>query len=285
MPDPLEALAADEAADRQAAEAAASAQPPAATSEPQPAEPAAQAPTPPWVDKGFQTPEAVFESWQQLQRKMSEQGDELGQLRAFKQQVEQAASPQQGQGFGGIQQLPDGTPILGQDALAELAMENPLAAADLMARYRTFDLEQRMEQRFAERLAPMEKQTNEVFAQRAIDIVKAEVGDELLAKHKQVVIDALNADPDHFTDPQTRARRMADVILSAEFRSARNPQQQQARDEQGRFVPNPAQPAGATYASAPNAQTPNLTPEEQEIEALQNWRPPEDFFGRIPSAR
>lgn len=254
-----------------------------------PAEPAAEeAPPPaPWEERGLRSPEDVWQSYTELERRFRERDDEVGQLRQFQQQalpiLEQAARGMQ-QPADAPTHLPNGVPILTQEQMAELREVDPAAYADFAVQYRVFDMEQRFEQqleeRLAQRLGPLEKGHVNRGTQDALDYLNATFGDDVIHRNGSLVADLIRQDRAHYADPEHGGRRLAEAVALAEYQ--RQQGATQARP-QGAAAPRPVHMEGGSGA-APTDGPPTTAADEraQIIDALMGPAPTTDAFGRPP---
>jgi hypothetical protein len=207
-PDPLETLATEEAsADNE-----------------QPAQPELPAPEatpeeiPQWQQYGFKSPEAMWDAYSNLNSRFNERNDEVGELRKrvaqFEEYAQQIQQPQEQSQF-----LPDGTPILTQEQLVELREEDPGTYADLMVRYRTADMEARMEDMIRQRLAPIEQAHIQRGSKDVLSGLQAEIGDDVVLRHADLIGQLIRDDRAHYADPKTGVRRLREAVESAEYRA------------------------------------------------------------------
>lgn len=277
MPDPLEQLAAAEAADVGA---------PATSPEtPEPAaEAPAEAPPQPWEERGLKTPDDVWKSYTEMERRFRERDDEVGQLRQFQERampiLEQAA-----RGMQGPQEvpthLPNGVPILTSEQMQQLREEDPSAYADFAVAYRMFDLEQKFEERMAgvldQRLSPLEKGHVNRGTQDALDYLNQTFGDDVIHRNGELVADLIRRDRAHYADPENGGRRLAEAVALAEYQRQTGgaPGQPQAASS-----PRPVHVEGGSGA-APPAAAPE-TPQDARrviLDELLGQAPQPDRFG------
>jgi len=272
--DPLEQLAVDEAENEQTSiEAPAEAE----TPEPEPQ------PAPPWAAEGFKDAESVYQSYVNLRDRFNERNDEVGDLRRrvneFEQFAQQVAQPQPQANF-----LPDGTPILSQEQLVELREEDPGLYADVMVRYRMADYEARMEDMIRERLEPLQRAHVDRGARDTLDSLNAEIGDETVIKHADLIGKLIKDDRAHYAHPQHGVRRLKEAVLAAEYLAARDG----GTPAQTRTTGNGQAPrdvhveggSGAAPAGGASASEPDLR--LQAIHELLGDTPTSDEFGGIP---
>jgi hypothetical protein len=214
QPDPLLELAAAEAADNpEPVEQPAQSQPQA--------EPEPEADDAPWAQHGFKSPEAVFQAWQNASQKINEQGQELGQLRQL--QRDMAAQQQQMHPTQQQQQqetFPDGTPIFSFEQVQE-AVDNGLLTevqangvlAEQAARVQAIQ----MEERIMQRLAPIEAANMNRGAQDALDELNVALGDDVVARHADMIGRLITEDRAHYAHPQHGRRRLLEAVKSAEW--------------------------------------------------------------------
>lgn len=273
--DPLEALAAEEAAVEKET--------------PAPPEPEAEAPAPEevpqWQQYGFKSPEAMWDAYNNLNTRFNERNDEVGDLRKRVQQFEEyaqaIAQPQEQANF-----LPDGTPILTQDQLVELRDEDPGTYADLMVRYRTADMEARMEDLIRQRLEPLERAHIDRGSRDVLHGLQAEIGDEIVLRHADLIGDLIKQDRAHYADPKTGVRRLREAVESAEYRSMRTgdtPTPPARRSGNGAEAPRDVHVEGGSGAapSGPNQGQP-ADERLQAIHELLGEAPEPDAFGGVP---
>ena len=265
--DPLAQLAAEEAADMQAAEAAVS--PPSADNEPQAPEDAAPAEEQPeWQQRGFRSAEDMWKSYQNLEAKFRERDNEIGELRKFQRQVEaQMQAQQQPQG---AHAFPDGTPIYDAQTIQSAVDEGTITElqasmiwSEQAARLQAMELEQRMQQQFQ----PIRDSYVNLGAQSTLDGLNAAVGDDVVARHAPLVAQLLEQDREHYAHPQHGVRRLTEAVKSAEFDYQHGGgQQAQPRNQDGTFAPRDVIVEGGSGAQGP--VTPGATrldPEEQQL--------------------
>jgi hypothetical protein len=286
QPDPLLELAAAEAADNETIE-----QPqPDAQGQPEP-EPEAESAEdqPPWAQHGFRDPEAVYQAWQNASQKIQEQGAELGELRqlqrnmATQQQQQQPAYQQQ-------ETFPDGTPIFSPDQVQE-AIENGILTdvqgqavmAEQAARIQAIA----MEERIMQRLAPLEQARMHQGAQNTLDELNVAVGDDVAARHHDLIARLITEDRAHYAHPQHGSRRLIEAVKSAEWDLQTGAGSQQPRDQQGRYAPADTYVEGGSSAQPHvKAGATRLDPEDQGlISSLVPQRAVDEAGIPIPWAR
>jgi hypothetical protein len=263
QPDPLLELAAAEAADNpEPVEQPAQSQPQA--------EPESEADDAPWAQHGFKSPEAVFQAWQNASQKINEQGQELGQLRQL--QRDMAAQQQQMHPTQQQQQqetFPDGTPIFSFEQVQE-AVDNGLLTevqangvlAEQAARVQAIQ----MEERIMQRLAPIEAANMNRGAQDALDELNVALGDDVVARHADMIGRLITEDRAHYAHPQHGRRRLLEAVKSAEWDYQSGAGQGQARDESGRFAPADTYVEGGSSAQPHvKAGGTRLDADEQEL--------------------
>lgn len=222
----------------------------------------------------YQTPEQLEHAYQEAQTAMHAANQARSQAEQRARDLESAYTQTQQPQMPdyGPAQLPDGTPILTPQQLEDLAMESPLQAADLMARYRTFEARAQLE---AE-LAPLRQQVSLQSANTAVDQLRQVVGEELFERNKEALATAIERDRSSFdVDAATRLERFKQAIYAAEY--ART--QERPRDDTGRFIASPNTESGS---SAMPDQTPATPVDEfdQQMQALRNYEVPRDAFGK-----
>jgi hypothetical protein len=261
QPDPLLELAAAEAADNETVEQPA---PPQPQAEPEP-----EADDAPWAQHGFKSPEAVFQAWQNASQKINEQGQELGQLR----QLQRDMAAQQQQQHPGVQQqqetFPDGTPIFSFEQVQE-AVDNGLLTevqangvlAEQAARVQAIQ----MEERIMQRLAPIEAANMNRGAQDALDELNVALGDDVVARHADMIGRLITEDRAHYAHPQHGRRRLLEAVKSAEWDYQATGGQDRPRDQAGRFAPADTYVEGGSSAQ-PNVKAggTRLDADEQEL--------------------
>jgi hypothetical protein len=262
QPDPLLELAAAEAADNPE------------TVE-QPAQPQSQAEVEPeaddapWAQHGFKSPEAVFQAWQNASQKINEQGQELGQLR----QLQRDMAAQQQQMHPGVQQqqeaFPDGTPIFSFEQIQEAVDQGLLTEvqangvlAEQAARVQAIQ----MEERIMQRLAPIEAANMNRGAQDALDELNVALGDDVVARHADMIGRLITEDRAHYAHPQHGRRRLLEAVKSAEWDYQAGGGQDRPRDQSGRFAPADTYVEGGSSAQ-PNVKAggTRLDADEQEL--------------------
>jgi hypothetical protein len=203
-----------------------------------------------------------------------------------------------------------------QEAIAwlqELAEEDPLQAADVMAQLRT---EQAMGQ-LEQRLAPVFAKHGQDEAHGELEQLRATFGADVVQEHGPATADVIARNRDYFLDPATRGERLAQVLKALEFdkiayenspaaardRDAAAQDQvraeidaeigsqdtfgtgARARDASGRFVGRIRHTAHVEGGSEgqPRLRQPNVDPVIAEIdEYSKNTRG--DVFGRAPGS-
>jgi hypothetical protein len=263
QPDPLLELAAAEAADNpEPVEQPAQSQPQA--------EPESEADDAPWAQHGFKSPEAVFQAWQNASQKINEQGQELGQLRQL--QRDMAAQQQQMHPTQQQQQqetFPDGTPIFSFEQVQE-AVDNGLLTevqangvlAEQAARVQAIQ----MEERIMQRLAPIEAANMNRGAQDALDELNVALGDDVVARHADMIGRLITEDRAHYAHPQHGRRRLLEAVKSAEWDYQSGGGQDRPRDQNGRLAPADTYVEGGSSAQPHvKAGGTRLDADEQEL--------------------
>lgn len=291
--DPLEALAAEEAADREEdAATSAEVQGDAESTNPEPsAEPEADDDAPEWQRYGFKSPEAMWKSFQEANSKIQDQGRELGELRAFQreaaqtlQQIQQGQQPQAQQG----QTLPDGSPYYDPAQLRAWVNEgelDPFDAAMILVNQQTTLAQHQALDQFGQRLAPLEAMSRDRGLRDTLDDLNAKLGDDVVARNAEYIGELLQQDRDHFAHPQHGARRLREAIIAAEWDRQNGVPDARPRDEQGRFAPADTYVEGGSSAQGPQRSARNAgDPEEQALVASLTTPRPVDEMG-IPLPR
>lgn len=254
QPSPMDELVAAEAADR------------AGT----PAEAAPAEPESPLYAGKYRNVEDLERAYEEAQRGFHQARQEAADLRRLQEQA-QAYTPPQASPYDQAM-LPDGTPILTPQQLEELAMENPLQAADLMARYRTFEAQAQ----FEAQIEPLRQQVAAQSSQTAVDQLRQMVGADLFDRHKGALASAIENDRAYYdVPPAQRLERFVNTIYAAEYKRGQGP----PRDEQGRYVAAPNIEHGSS-AVPDTTPTQPVDPFEREISDLRNYEVPRDAFGK-----
>lgn len=212
-----------------------------------------------------------------LHRRLGSMANEIGHLRQMAQQVQQPAYEQP----AAQADVPED---LTREQLRDWYDEDPVAVQEYLANKAAFEALQVSQ----EQNAPYLKMIDEVAASRAVDMLKTDVGADLVEKHKDRLAQAIQSDQSFFADPQTRHQRMRQVVFAAEFEATR-PQGHAKPDRQrsgnGRYAPKDQHQkvhteAGSTPAPQGNqAEDPNLHPIIQEMNQVQ---PKFDALGELP---
>jgi hypothetical protein len=254
----------------------------------QPAQPQSQAEVEPeaddapWAQHGFKSPEAVFQAWQNASQKINEQGQELGQLR----QLQRDMASQQQQMHPTHQQqetFPDGTPIFSFEQVQE-AVDNGLLTevqangvlAEQAARVQAIQ----MEERIMQRLAPIEAANMNRGAQDALDELNVALGDDVVARHADMIGRLITEDRAHYAHPQHGRRRLLEAVKSAEWDYQAGGSQGRPRDQSGRVAPADTYVEGGSSAQ-PNVKAggTRLDADEQELLATLVPQVPVDEAG------
>lgn len=213
----------------------------------------------------FRSPEELEQSYIQLQSRLGEMGNELGQLR---QLVSQAQQPQQ-------QQQDQGMTV---EEWQEWALESPFEAHQYLA-------QSVMEQRLAQvmqaqqqQLAPVFETVNQQAASHALDTLKAEFGDDVVKRNREALAERLTKDEGYFIDPGTRLERLREALAAAEWRRGREAQSSRPRRENGRYAPRAAHVEGGSTPQ-PSEATDERDPIVREMDEAAPIR---DAFGSVP---
>ncbi len=294
-PDPIANLIAEEEAER--AEQAAMAEAARGGEEPQAAEQPGEAQAAPWEADGFKTPDAVYQSYQELQRKFRERDGEIGELRKFREQAEPVINQYQQQQYqqpaGQQPQLPDGTPIFEFAYLQQMVDDGQLSEfqangiwAEQQAKVTAATLTSHVEQMMAERLGPLQAAHVDRGARDTLDQLNASLGDDVVARNSEMIADLITADRAHYADPKHGARRLREAVISAEWdRQNGTGTRQQPRNDAGQFAPADTYIEGGSSAQPPPAAGgTRLDPEEQALVQSLSWQRPVDEKG-IPLPR
>lgn len=164
----------------------------------------------------------ALDAYQQLDREYGQQGDRLGkQVAALEAQLSELQmnlepEPQNG---GGPQ---NGLPDMPLDQLQEWFDENPAqATAFLIAQGQEMLLAQ-IDERLNERLTPIETNVGRTTASTVMDGLKKALGDDVVARNAQSLVDLQKSDPGFFKgDPQQVFQRMKTAVLAAEHEAGR----------------------------------------------------------------
>jgi hypothetical protein len=130
-------------------------------------------------------------------------------------QTQQPQQPERGSSSS-RSSIPTRRPPSKQEALAwleELAEENPLQAADVMAQLRT---EQAMGQ-LEQRLAPVLDKHYTDTAHGELEQLRATFGADVVEEHGPAIATIVARNRDLFTDPATRLERLGQIVKSLEF--------------------------------------------------------------------
>lgn len=297
--DPLEALAAEEAQERAAIDAAH-----AANQEEQRAQEAAQRAA---ADAGeesededeleqevleqdkeerlyagkYRTVEEMERAYSEAQSTIGRLGNELGQAR---QGGGQEATP--------VQQ-PQGEQQMSKEEMDEWMVEDPVAATFYLAQLAAAAQAEQQ----AQLLQPVIAQVNNAAASSALEQVKRELGpsgEALLEENREALIAVMEADRDHFVDPATRVRHMREAVLAAAWERGNLPARDakpsatksRRRGADGQFAPDRdvhvEGGSGAQPRTSGNGREPELSAEERELQQLHpvtGWHRPVDEKG------
>jgi hypothetical protein len=288
--DPLDQLAAEEAAAEAAAPQGATAQVNGQQQLPgqEPASDEQQAQQEPEWRSRFETEEEMYERLRNVEVNDGRQRNELGDLRAQvalrEQQLQQLVGTQQGQPAPGQQQGLEGIPQLSDEDLMDWYDQDPISATRYLAASAAAEVAALQQQQ----LQPVFASVHDAQASQSVERLKAEFGDDMVHRNREALAAAVAADRDYFAEPKTRDARLRQTLLASEFeaqRSGRSQQaQQQARTaENGQFAP-----AGGDQRTvhmeggstpAPSGGQGDLDPIIAEIEAAGVR---EDAYGAIP---
>jgi hypothetical protein len=289
-PDPLAELAAAEAADNDTVEQPTQQDDPEAQPDLE-AEPQ-QDQSEPWRQAGFRDPEAVWNSYQNMQQKFRERDEEIGELRRFQrevsQQMQQAQQPQHQQ-----QQatLSDGTPYYELETLQSWVdsgdMTEFTASAIWADQQAKLHAEQMVSQVVQQRLAPLEQARIHQGAQQTLDELNVALGDDVIHRHQDLISQLITQDREHYAHPQHGSRRLIEAVKSAEWDYQTGTGSQQPRDPNGRFAPADTYVEGGSSAQPHvKAGGTRLDADEQElISSLVPQRVVDEAGVPIPWAR
>lgn len=284
QPDPLDALAEEEKADELA-------RPESAPDGDQPesgeAPPEAPEQQPEWMtDPRFGgDPEKVWASYKEAEKKIGQQGQELGEHRQWRQQVEpylqqqqqQYQQPDPGQG----QYLPDGTPIYDLPTLKQFVDNGDLDEFSAMAIYSdqqaklyAAEVGQALQGQFQQTLQPLQAANIDRGARDTLDELNAALGDDVVARNSGYIAELIRTDRAHFADPQHGSRRLQEAVIANEWRAQQaGGGQQRPRAANGQFAASDTYVEGGSGAQpTPAGGTPGDPADKALIQSLSLGR-------------
>lgn len=139
--------------------------------------------------------------------------------------------------------------------------------------------EARLQQELDARLGPLQERTGEAQVERLWNTLKAEYGDEVVHRHREMLHKRVKADPSYLAvDTTTSIARLGDAIAAAEWRASKA--QATPRDSSGRFA------QGAVHVEGGSTPPPHQATSEEDVEPeiaeIRAAKPPSDIFGGIP---
>jgi hypothetical protein len=184
-------------------------------------------------------------------------------MAAQQQQMHPTQQQQQQETF------PDGTPIFSFEQVQE-AVDNGLLTevqangvlAEQAARVQAIQ----MEERIMQRLAPIEAANMNRGAQDALDELNVALGDDVVARHADMIGRLITEDRAHYAHPQHGRRRLLEAVKSAEWDYQSGGGQDRPRDQNGRLAPADTYVEGGSSAQPHvKAGGTRLDADEQEL--------------------
>jgi hypothetical protein len=102
------------------------------------------------------------------------------------------------------------------DEIEDLAEEDPLAAADMLAQAYAAHVQSHLAQQYQQELAPIQQQHFEATAASTLEQIAGEFGADVVAANAEAVAQILSADEAHYADPATQQARVRDAFIVAE---------------------------------------------------------------------
>jgi len=239
-------------------------------------------------------PEKIWASYKEAERKIGQQGGELGELRQFRQQVEPIlqqqyqTDPQQGN------LLPDGSPYYDLDTLQKFVDEGQMTEfaanaywADQQAKLYAFEMAQGLQGQFQQTLQPLQAREIDRGARDTLDELNAALGDDVVARNQAYIAELIRSDREHFAHPQHGARRLQEAVIAAEWRASQagGQQQQRPRAANGQFAARDTYVEGGSGAQPTPAGGTSGDPADRELIETLVSQPNVDEMGiKIPWA-
>jgi len=224
----------------------------------------------------YKTVEELAKGYENVEQLTGRQAAQITELRMELEQLRDNIPPQQQQTMQDVnmEQLLAITPQVLDQWIDSGEITTANAMVIMQAQH-----EARLQQELDQRLGPLQERTGEAQVERLWNALKAEYGDEVVHRHRDMLHKRVQADPDYLAvDTTTSIARLGDAIAAAEWRSQRA--QATPRDTSGRFAQGSVHVEGG---STPPPQ--QSTPEEDvepEIAEIRAAKPPSDIFGGIP---
>lgn len=232
----------------------------------------------------FKSDEELERGYTNLESELGRMRNELGQTRQQLDQYQNTYQPPQGQQQPEQGDWPEGLPQISQEDLEQMAYEKPLEAMAYVSALMTQSAMQQLEQRLTGQLEPVYQTVNKSAAAGTVAQLKEQFGDEVVLRNKEAIAGMIEADPEFFTDPDTRLARLRMTVQAAEYERT-NGSRHGERADNGQFAPagevqrTAHMEGGSTAAPQPPRA---LTPEDEILAGMDRVVPQRDAFGERP---
>lgn len=221
-----------------------------------------------------------------LEQEVGRMRNELGQTRQALDQYQNTYQPPQGQPQGqpGQDDWPQGLPQISQEDLETMMYEKPLEAVAYVSALMTQAAVADLRQELTGQLEPVYATVNKSAAAGTVSQLKEQFGDDIVLRNKEAIAAMIEADPEFYTDPDTRFARLRMTVQAAEYERS-NGNRHGERAENGQYAPagevqrTAHMEGGSTAAPQPPRE---LTPDEDIVARMDAVRPQRDLFGERP---
>jgi hypothetical protein len=211
----------------------------------------------------------ALDAYAQLDSEYGRQGDRLGKQVSDLQAQLDALQSQQTPEYEG--------PDMGIDQLREWYETDPLQASAYLMDQNNQMLLGQIQQALDQRLTPVEQSVGRTTARDHVENLKTALGQDVVARNAQVLVDLRQDDPDLFQgDPQKVFNRMKTAVLAAE---AQNGASQRRASQDGGAATDVAVEGGSRGRNPQQLANEQLSPEEEFISEMDAGTVQRDVFG------